>query len=224
MTRDNENISRTGGPLQTSRRATRPERNVLGILRGLAPRRRLSVREAQIVAELQANRLLELAGAREAPVPTELITELPRIAVQLDCDLQASAMTQWLNGRWLIALNSAEPRSRQRFSLGHETKHVIDHRHIELMYATQAEAEAVAEYFSACLWMPKRLVHKAWAAGTQSVSELARLFQVSPAAMSRRLQHLGLRSLDNRQVRRIDAPARPQSRYYRTFIVTGATR
>jgi len=210
--------------MQTSRRASTPERNVLGILRALAPRRRLAVREAQIVAELQANRLLELAGAREAPVPTELITELPRIAVQLDCDLQASAMTQWLNGRWLIALNSAEPRSRQRFSLGHEAKHVIDHRHIELMYATQAEAEAVAEYFSACLWMPKRLVHRAWAGGTQSVSELARLFQVSPAAMSRRLQHLGLRRLDNRQVRRIDVPARPQSRYYRTFIVTGATR
>ena len=71
--------------LPTSRAAAQQvrERGVLAILRSLMPRRLLTTREAQVVAELQANRLLELAGLPQAPVPNELITELPRIAETL---------------------------------------------------------------------------------------------------------------------------------------------
>lgn len=210
--------------LPTSREAHQQERGVLGILRGLAPRRLLGELEAELVAELQANRLLELAGRPSLPIPVELITELPRIVVQRDYDLPTSAMAKWQGGRWLIALNGAEPQTRLRFSLGHELKHVIDHRHVEQLYSSQAQAEAAADYFSACLWMPKREVKSAWGDGVQQLVDLARLFQVSPAAMARRLQHLGLRSVERRDVRQVSAPAKQQTRYYRTSTPVGASR
>jgi Zn-dependent peptidase ImmA (M78 family) len=180
--------------LPTSRFAKGQERNVLPALRALAPRRRLAPLEIRIVAELQANRLLQLAGLREAPIPHELITELPRIAVRQDADLPVSGTALWIAGRWLICLNATEPWTRQRYSLAHELKHVIDHRHAETLYANEADAENAAEYFSACLLMPKRAVYAAWAFGNQATASLANTFQVHPRAMAHRLHDLGLRS------------------------------
>lgn len=179
--------------LPTSRAASQQERSVLSILRALAPRRPLSRTEATLVAELQANRLLELAGLPDAPIPSELITELPRISVRQDPDLPVSGSAIWVAGRWLLSVNGSEPWTRQRFSLAHELKHVIDHRHVETLYRSSADAEAAAEYFAACLLMPKRAVHQAWAAGHQRLSTLSTMFAVSPAAIARRLEHIGLR-------------------------------
>ena len=49
---------------------------MLAILRAVIPRRRLLPRQMLVLAELQANRLLELAGLPQAPIPNDLITEL----------------------------------------------------------------------------------------------------------------------------------------------------
>ncbi|MGY1771637.1 ImmA/IrrE family metallo-endopeptidase [Blastococcus sp. SYSU D00813] len=123
---------------------------------------------------------------------------LPRVLVTTDVDLPVSGCTAWHNGRWLIVLNGAEPLVRQRFSLAHEFKHAIDHRFRAELYVDRpglsaaAQAEQAADYFAACLLMPKRWLYAAWADGYQRVSELCRLFGVSPQAMSRRLAHLGL--------------------------------
>jgi predicted transcriptional regulator len=174
------------------RAASGQERGVLTILRALTPRRSVNYREALLLAELQANRLLELAGLTTAPIPTELITQLPRIVVRLDPDLAVSASARWMTGQWLLSVNSQDPWTKQRFSLGHELKHVIDHRHVNL-YASDSEAEHAADYFAACLLMPKRLVLKAWNQGDRRLSTLAALFGVSRSAMAVRLEHLGLR-------------------------------
>jgi hypothetical protein len=185
--------------LPTSRLASRPERSVLAIVRAVVPRRPLSPREAAVIAELQANRLLELAHLTGPPVPEELISELPRIRLRRDVDLPTSGATDWLPGHWLISINSAEPYSRQRFSLAHEFKHVLDDRDSERIYRPRPEltahdqAEYAAEYFAACLLMPKRWLRAAYYSGIQKVSELSRLFLVSPRAMQRRLLDLGLR-------------------------------
>ena len=50
-------------------------------LRTLCPHRPLAPFEAARVAELQANRLLDLQGIAEPPVPEQLIEYLPRIRV-----------------------------------------------------------------------------------------------------------------------------------------------
>ncbi len=50
----------------------------------------------------------------------------------------------------------------------------------------------MADYFAACLLMPKRLVKRRYCQGQQRVSELAAEFGVSSIAMHYRLQQLGL--------------------------------
>lgn len=179
--------------LPTSRAATDQERGVLAVLRALAPRRRLAGHESWLLAELQANRLLEPAGLPPAPIPNELITELPRIVVRRDPDLPVSGSAHWASGRWQLTINGSEPRTRQRFTLAHEFKHCVDHPRVGQLYATSQEGEVAADHFAACLLMPKRIVTRVWGEGSQSLSELAQIFCVSPLAMARRLEHLGLR-------------------------------
>ena len=195
-------INERGGyqHLATSRLAPHGERGVLAVLRAKAPRRALDLREAAQVAEWQATTLLELAGLTGPPTPASLIAELPRVVVHTDVDLPVSGCTSWQAGRWLIVINGAEPLVRQRFSLAHEYKHTVDHRYRAELYvdrpglSAHAQAEQAADYFAACLLMPKRWVYRAWADGHQRVSELSRLFAVSVPAMARRLEHLGLRT------------------------------
>jgi hypothetical protein len=185
--------------LPTSRAAPHGERAVLAILRAKAPHRALDPGEAARVAEWQATTLLELAGLSKPPTPASLITELPRVCVQHDVDLPVSGCTSWHNGRWVIILNAAEPLVRQRFSLAHEFKHAVDHRFRHELYvdrpglSAEVQAERAADYFAACLLMPRRWLYRAWTDGHQRISELSRMFSVSPQAMGRRLEHLGLR-------------------------------
>lgn len=194
----------------TSRSLSNPERGVLAILRSIAPRRQLTIQEAVYIGELQANRLLELARLRQAPVPSSLIYDLPRIVVRQDVDLPVSGSTHWLSGRWLITINASEPAARQRFTLAHELKHVIDHRHRDLLYAatptlsTHLQGEYAADNFAACLLMPRRWVKRAWGDGYQRISQLSRMFDVSPQAMRVRLERLGLMDAADRQDQRQD--------------------
>jgi Zn-dependent peptidase ImmA (M78 family) len=87
---------------------------------------------------------------------------------------------------------------RQRFSLAHELKHVIDHPFIARAYPDlglrrgSARAEQVCDYFAACLLMPRPWVKDAWASGIQQIESLAELFGVSTQAMTHRLTDLGL--------------------------------
>jgi len=99
---------------------------LLGMLRGLVPQRALSYYEAERIAELQANRFRELLVISQAKLPEEAFSELPRLCIRRASDLPVSGLTYWDNGRWLIALNAHEPLGRQRFSLAHEFKHVLE--------------------------------------------------------------------------------------------------
>ena len=173
-------------------------KRILEQVRSVTPRRPLLFGEALRVAELQANRLLELRGFAEPGTPSELVTELPFVRVMLRENLPVSGSAQWIKPHWLILLNLSEPRSRRRFSLMHEFKHVIDHPYIDYLYAgeTTAErerrAELVADHFAGCLLMPKRLVKRLWGEGVQNPSDLALRFSVSEPAMRFRLTTLGL--------------------------------
>ena len=210
----NKITTHTGSELPTSRSASHQERGVLAVLRALAPRRLLTQAEMEYLAELQANRLLELAGHPQLPIPNELVTELPRIRVLVDVDLPVSGSAQWLSGRWLLSINGAEPPTRRRFSLAHEFKHVIDHRHVDTLYNSPEQAEHAADFFAACLWMPKRDLKRVWGEGLQNLSALSEMFAVSPPAMARRLQHLGLRQ--QAPTRRTPPTVRRPGHYFRT--------
>lgn len=171
---------------------------LLADLRSLRPARPLTTREAYGVAERQATRLLSRMGVTSAPVPNEVITELPFVQVEARRLMTASGATKWIKPRWVILLNGYEPVVRQRFSLAHEFKHILDSPHLPVralaaMSRTHYEAnERLCHYFAACLLMPRPWVKQAWASGMQDVVALAQHFEVSPQAMFVRLVQLGL--------------------------------
>ena len=80
----------------------------------------------------------------------------------------------------------------------HEFKHVLDHPFISYLYPStfttdaDRQAELAADYFAACLLMPKRLVKRLWGEGVQRTTDLANAFGVSEVAMRYRLEQLGL--------------------------------
>lgn len=83
------------------------------------------------------------------------------------------------NGRWVVAINSSEPWTRQRFSLAHELFHIHD------------KGERLADYFAGVALMPKPLV-KRYVGRGERPTHLALRFGVSPRAMNVRLHQLGL--------------------------------
>jgi Zn-dependent peptidase ImmA (M78 family) len=172
--------------------------SVLACLRHLAPGRPLTVLEALRVAEQQANRLLELGHIFEPPVPMALITELPHIRVEDRSGLPVAGSAHWTDGDWIIRLATDDHPRRRRFSLAHEFKHILDHPNRQVLYAgfseqnRQSRIEQIADAFAADLLMPKKLIRQAFTTGIQDPYHLARLFEVSPAAMRLRLSRLGL--------------------------------
>lgn len=177
---------------------TQREVSVLAFLRAVVPQRPVSYAEALRIAELQANKLREHFGIDAAAVPSELIFDIPRISVDYDHDMPVSGSTHWNGHRWIITLNASEPAMRQRFSLMHEFKHIVDHTSRHLLYGRHddpqagARAERVADYFAACLLMPKRWVKHYWGEGIQTMTGLSSRFGVSTQAMRYRLLYLGL--------------------------------
>jgi Zn-dependent peptidase ImmA (M78 family) len=198
--------------------------SALRLLRDLVPQRRLSCSESLRLAELQANRLLEQFHVEGPLVPDELVTALPRIEVRYDADLPASGSAHWENGRWIITLNASEPRVRQRFSLMHEFKHIIDHTTRSYLYGRDDEpgaaehAERAADAFAAALLMPKRWIKARWFESHQNLALLARRAGVSTRALNVRLYHLGLA----RDTRRCETH-RSTRRYHRSPTFAGAS-
>lgn len=172
--------------------------SILWRLRQLMPEQPLLINEGLRLAELQANRLLEWSGVTEPGTPSELVSGLPFVEVGLRRDLPVSGLTNWYKPRWLILLSGTEPDVRRRFSLMHEFKHILDHDGIDYRYpatwstSSERRAELAADYFAACLLMPKRLVTRHYCQGLHDPNDLAAEFGVSEVAMKYRLQQLGL--------------------------------
>src|SRR5689334_6731317 len=102
--------------------------DIVNDLRSLVPPkpRPLFTAEALKLAETQAGRLLRLSGVEAPPASEEIIAQLPAIQVERIEHTRVQAASEWSNGRWLILLNGSMSRGRQRFSLAHEFKHILD--------------------------------------------------------------------------------------------------
>lgn len=172
--------------------------DLIGQLRALAPRRAMTWSEAHSVAERQAALLLDLSNVYEPAVPQFVIASLPGILVDYQADWPTSGMAVATDSHWRIVIRSNEPRWRQRFSLAHEFKHVLDDPVIDRMFRhlpeeqRQDRAERLCNYFAACLLMPRPWIKADWYGGTRKIFELARRYYVSAEAMSTRLSELGL--------------------------------
>lgn len=183
--------------------------STLATLRALCPNRGLTTDEALRIAQHQAQAVLSAAGISDGPVPLAVFARLPRITIAVDPSLPTSGMSYWDGETWRLVAHADEHPHRQRFSLAHEYKHVIDHPRRDLLYADHRTREAAADYFAACLLMPRQAITRAWCAGIQDLDDLSERFQVSTPALQRRLRDLGL--LDRYQSRRYRCD-RPSSR------------
>ena len=172
---------------------------VLTQLREVVPMRALTRGEAVRIAELQATKLLRLSDVEQPPVPEAIITGLPRIEVRRISPFAASGASHWSKGCWQIVVNGSEAPARQRLTVAHEFKHVLDHPFRHLLYPDVPgqrgydRAEQVCDYFAGCVFMPKVWVAKAYYdRGIQRLDLLARRFRVSQMAMRVRLLQLGI--------------------------------
>ncbi|MGI8761962.1 MAG: ImmA/IrrE family metallo-endopeptidase [Jatrophihabitantaceae bacterium] len=169
---------------------------MLSSLRELVPERRVRFSEALRIAELQATRLHTLLVVETEPVPSEVVTELPRIQIEYR-DIPTSGLSYWNGSTWIVAINRWEPRTRQRFTLFHEFKHIIDHGRTKQLYASDRQAENAADYFAGCALMPRSALKRAWSDLIQRPTVLAGLFDVSPRAITVRLAQVGLTEQQN---------------------------
>lgn len=167
---------------------TRP--STLSCLRALSPAVRLDRDDARVIAERQATKLIELLDAHDG-LREDHLAGLPRVRIVREA-LPTSGLSYWNGVEWIIVLNEAESFERQRFSLLHEYKHIVDHGQAGVLYANEQEAERAADYFAGCALMPKRELKRVYCTITQHVQMLASYFGVSPAAIRVRLDQTGL--------------------------------
>lgn len=174
--------------------------NAIAECRLMCPNRVLAPWEARSIAERQAHRLHALLRITEPPFPIEAVETLPRVEVHYVSSPRLSGAISWRRGKWRILINRNESRGRQMFSLGHEVKHMIDHPLRETIFknsrfgSAEMAAERAADYFAACLMMPRPWVKRCfYDEGFQDPRVLARRFRVSAPAMRFRFDQLGLR-------------------------------
>jgi hypothetical protein len=172
--------------------------DVIAELRRLMPRRAMTWSEAYSVAERQAVRLLQLMHVAEPPVPMFVVSSLVGISVDRRADWPTSGTAIAHKSGWRIVLCSSEPRQRQRYSLAHELKHVLDDPFGEQLYGhlspgkRRQRTEALCNYFAACLMMPRAWIKRDFCRGLQTPAKLARRYYMSQTAIRRRLSELGL--------------------------------
>ena len=172
--------------------------SAIRILRDLVPIRPLTQLEALRIAELQATRLLALSGVKAPAVPEAIITELPKIEVRRVRPWPSAGCTDWVKSTWVIVLNAADIPARQRFTLTHEFKHILDDRFVKVIYpnlptmSSKVRAERACDYFAGCLLVPKLWLRQAWTSGIQQPAALAHHFGVSESAIATRLSQTGL--------------------------------
>ena len=191
-------------------------------LRAVVPQRDVDFHEALLVAEHQATLLHELLNDGEG-IRDVQIGALPRIAVTYE-PLQVSGMSHWNGACWIIAINSNDSPVRQRFTMLHEFKHIVDHGHATQLYRGRSfrtpsqEAELAADFFAGCALLPKRQLKAAWGNGLQQTAVLADHFGVSKQAVQVRLAQTGLDALEDREpasrcARPISTPRGAQQRF-----------
>lgn len=140
----------------------------------------------------------------QPPVDLLKIAEKVNAIVELTNEFPPSidgSLSRLKDGRILIVINANRTDGRKIFTLAHELGHIfLNHwgKNLYNLALTDRDnpifkkAERHADIFAAEILMPAHMVKKAFYSKTQTVEELAELFQVSYQAMEIRLQELGL--------------------------------
>lgn len=100
---------------------------------------------------------------------------------------------------WVMSVNAQHPEVRQRYTLGHELGHYLNHRDsvksfedtVYFRNKQKSSMEYMADQFAARLLMPEDDVTELVRNGVKTVKEMANKFGVSLEAMKYRLEQLG---------------------------------
>lgn len=103
------------------------------------------------------------------------------------------------DGVWVMTVNSQHPVVRQRYTLGHELGHYLNHRDSKKSFedsvffrsSQKSSMEYMADQFAARLLMPESDINTLLKNGVKTVKEMASEFDVSLEAMKYRLEQLG---------------------------------
>lgn len=175
-------------------------------LRALAPHRPLTYGESLKVAQVQAARLRLWIGADDPAINLIWLIKQRSVPVNFlpsyKLGEESGMTTDHIGGKLQVFINDNEPRIRQRFSIAHELKHVLDFDDAERLHAKLGTGnrkmqgqmiEWIANEFAGHLLMPTVLVKRYWfSMKPQDVSLMASMFDVSAEAMTTRLEILGL--------------------------------
>lgn len=110
-----------------------------------------------------------------------------------------SGKLEYKDGVWIMTVNSQHPDVRQRYTLGHELGHYLNHRSsvksfedtVFFRSSQKSSMEFMADQFAARLLMPENDVNLLVNNGIKTVKEMAAKFGVSLEAMKYRLEQLG---------------------------------
>lgn len=197
---------------------------LLAELRAVAPDRPLTYGESLQVGRLQAARLRRWAEADEPDINLIWLVEQRAVPVYFvpshRLGEQSGLTTDQVNDRVEMFINQSEPPLRQRFSLLHELKHVLDFPAAELLHAKLGRGnrklqanmiEWVANDFAAHVLMPTPIVKRLWGM-YRDIATVANHFNVSTEAMGTRLERLNLIG---------EQPQRPRA-YFRSVSLQAA--
>lgn len=112
---------------------------------------------------------------------------------------EVSGKLEYKNGVWLMSVNVQHSEVRQRYTLGHELGHYLNHRDsfksfedtVYFRSKQKSSMEYMADQFAASLLMPENDVRELVNSGVKTVKELSLKFGVSLEAMKYRLEQLG---------------------------------
>jgi len=147
----------------------------------------------QILAKYHSNAPVNVLGiAKELGLTVWGMDLLPNISGKIFRDPQNGGPSGFS-----IAVNSAEPIVRQRFTIAHEIAHFLLHRSQlekgdlvdDAMYRSglSSAEEAAANKMAAHILMPFSLINSLVSSGVTDVTDLAARLQVSQTAMKIRL-------------------------------------
>lgn len=133
----------------------------------------------------------------QIPVNPRAIAENAGLVVKNDFNLLYEGLSGKIEGN-VISINPRESAKRQRFTIAHEIGHyALNHgeafRDPSANFSLHSydDKEIQANAFAAELLMPEIAINHVVANRTNDIDELARLFNVSVAAMRFRLKNLG---------------------------------
>ena len=151
-----------------------------------------------------AQEILDTYWDGKLPIDVKGIAHRMGIEVIDNPMLEVSGSIEILpNGKVKIEVDSTQYGPRQKFTIAHEIGHLalghlgpsnrlLRDQASNFMTGVYVPVEREANKFAAALLMPERMIKFAVSQGYNSLSKLARLFDVSEGAMKWRLINLGL--------------------------------